>query len=81
VILHILRGSAVFVPKTAAAGHYSQNIKAAKDCQLVRITLARNSWVYPEISAGKQHLNIRFMDSRNHPVNDETITFELSVCY
>lgn len=81
VILHILRESSTFTAKVAPAGHYSQSLKAAKDCQLLRITLPRDALVYPEISAGRQHLNIRFISSPDGKPTDENTPFELSLCH
>ena len=81
VILHILRESAVFETKSSHAGHYSQNLKGTKDCQLVRVKLLRDSLVFPEISAGRQHLNIRFITINDNKPSHENTGFELSLCH
>lgn len=81
VILHILRGSVTFTQKTAHEGQYSQNLKMVKDCQLVRIKLSQNSEVYPMISAGRQSVNIRFLQVSNNKSAVENIPFELCLCH
>lgn len=79
VILHILRGSVDFKAKTANHGLYSQNLKAIKDCQLIRIKMSNDCQAYPEISAGRRHLNIRFM--KDHKLSQDEINFELCTCH
>lgn len=79
VILHILRGSVAFKAKTANHGSYSQNLKAIKDCQLIRIKMPKDCEAYPEISAGRRHLNIRFI--KDHQPSQDEINFELCTCH
>ncbi len=81
VILHILRGSVTFTPKTAPEGQYSQNLKMVKDCQLIRVKLPRDSHVYPTISAGKHSANIRFLSVSDHKSCIDNIAFELCLCH
>lgn len=79
VILHVLRESVPFRKKTTETGHYSQNLKTLKDCQLIRVKLPKQANAYPEISAGRRHLNVRFVND-NTP-SQEAIEFELSTCH
>lgn len=81
--LAILRESSDATPREAEEGYYQQNLDAGAPVQLLRVGLARDATVFPEISAGKHRFTVRFMENRDgeRPVQTEqTIPFQLSIC-
>ena len=59
-ILQLLRGSGNRTNYMATNGVYQQMLAGAKPAQMLRIELADNSPCYPEVSANKYAINIRF---------------------
>ena len=83
-VLRLTRNSALPRQLAAEGGFYQQQLDASAPCQLVRVTLAEQDEVYPEISGGKHRFSIRFFrhtDPNLRPqVVQETVWFELHCC-
>ena len=83
IILHILRGSGTATPCTATQGAYQQMLGGAKPAQMLRVTLTDDATCFPEVSANKYAINIRFncLDGTQRPRPYEMdLTFELTLC-
>lgn len=68
---------------SAEAGFYQTNLDRNTQLNLIRLRLARASGVFPEVSAGKHRLTVRFVewkgiDERPVPTTDR-IDFELTM--
>lgn len=64
IILNILRGSGSPTEQLASRGAFQQMLGGAKPAQMLQIQLADNIQCYPEISANKYAMNIRFMSMK-----------------
>ena len=83
VILHILRGSGAAMPCQAKQGAYQQMLSGAKPAQMLRVMLPEDATCFPEISANKYAINIRFsqFDGIQKPRPcDQELSFELALC-
>ncbi|MCX7627972.1 MAG: cell division protein ZapD [Methylophilaceae bacterium] len=83
IILHILRGSGTATRYTASQGAFQQMLGGIKPAQMLRITLADEMTCFPEVSANKYAINIRFscMDGLQRPRPCETdVQFDLTLC-
>lgn len=83
IILHILRGSGTATPYMAPQGAYQQMLGGAKPAQMLRITLSDDATCFPEVSANKYAINIRFncLDGTQRPRPYEAdIAFDLTLC-
>lgn len=83
IILHILRGSGVPSFQVAARGMYQQMLGGAKPAQMVRVRVDDALECYPEVSANKYAINIRFhhVEGAEKPHACESdIDFELTLC-
>ncbi len=83
VILHILRGSGAASPCQAHQGAYQQMLSGAKPAQMLRVMLPEDASCFPEISANKYAINIRFsqFDGIQKPRPcDLELSFELALC-
>ncbi|MFP1922428.1 cell division protein ZapD [Lonsdalea quercina] len=78
MILDLIRNSAIFRPQISLKGFYQDN---AADADLLRIQIAQELQLYPQISGHKSRYAIRFMplDSEHGQVPDR-LTFELACC-
>ena len=65
LILGITRESTSPMNILAEKGFYQQNIDSNAPVQLIRVGLPHDSEYFPEISAGKQRVSIRFMLQQN----------------
>lgn len=83
IILHILRGSGATIRLTANNGIYQQMLGGAKPAQMVRIELADDLNCFPEVSANKYAINVRFngleTSQRPRPC-DFDVPFALTLC-
>lgn len=82
IVLRLLRASGHPESQSAANGTY-QLTMSGRNAQMLRIRLAPNEPVIPEISANKYALNIRFMlpETITRPkVVERTVQFELTFC-
>jgi cell division protein ZapD len=83
IILHILRGSGVTSKLIAPNGAYQQMLGGVKPAQMLRIELADKLKCFPEVSANKYAINIRFniLDFTQKPQKyDEDVSFTLTLC-
>ena len=83
IILHILRGSGSNSKLVAQNGAYQQMLGGAKPAQMLRIELNNTLTCFPEVSANKYAINIRFnvLDFTQKPQKyDEDVSFSLTLC-
>ena len=82
LILSIVRGTGKERSLTADNGFYHEAMQTSPSCQLLRITLPQASPYYPEISAGKHRLTIRFItdDLLSQEQVNRDINFQLTCC-
>ena len=82
-ILHILRGSGVSAKFTATNGFYQQMLGGAKPAQMLKIEIPDSCPCFPEVSANKYAINVRFngMDFVQKPKQcDHDIDFKMTLC-
>lgn len=83
IILHILRGSAVVSPLNAPQGAFQQMLGGAKPAQMLRITLDDSLACFPEVSANKYAINIRFITLDRALKSSQCnydVAFKLTLC-
>ena len=83
IILHILRGSGATTQLTATQGFYQQMLGGAKPAQMLRIELDDRLECFPEVSANKYFINIRFnnLESTERPrLCEADVDFKLTLC-
>jgi cell division protein ZapD len=83
IILHILRGSGATTKLVANGGAYQQMLGGAKPAQMLRIEVADDLICFPEVSANKYAINIRFnsLDCAQKPQQcDQDVKFALTLC-
>ncbi|MGQ0442154.1 MAG: cell division protein ZapD [Methylophilaceae bacterium] len=83
VILHILRGSGVTTRYTAHNGFYQQMLGGSKPAQMLKIEVLDDCPCFPEVSANKYAINVRFngMDFVQKPKQcDHDIDFSMTLC-
>lgn len=82
IVLRLLRGAGERQNAVAPAGCYQQML-AGKACQLVRVWVAGEEGVFPEISANKYMVWIRFstadQSSKPQPVPRD-VPFQMALC-
>jgi len=84
LVVDLIRKSVTPEAKMAEDGFFQLNLESGAPYQLVRVLLDDTSNVYPEISASKHRVIVRFMrlDRRTghpHQVNHD-VNFELAIC-
>ena len=82
-ILDVIRKSGRFEDKLAEKGFFIEKLDPKKNILLIRITLTSDLYYYPQISVGKQRLNIMFMskDNKNNLISHkEDVAFILTTC-
>ena len=82
-ILEVIRKSGRFEDKLAEKGFFIEKLDPKKNILLIRITLTSDLYYYPQISVGKQRLNIMFMskDDKNNLISHkENVAFILTTC-
>lgn len=80
-LLTIIRNSASSQTITAENGFYQQSMNPKQTCELIQVSVSPSLQVYPEISAGKHRLMIRFIEpalKEKAKQTAKTITFQLS---
>ncbi len=83
IILHILRGSGVPVKHVAQQGAYQQMLGGARPAQMLRVTVDDSLGCFPEVSANKYAINVRFnvLETAQKPRQFEAdVPFELTLC-
>jgi cell division protein ZapD len=83
IILRILRGSGATGKVLAVNGAYQQMLGGAKPAQMLKIEMADDLKCFPEVSANKYAINIRFntLDCTQRPQKfEEDVPFALTLC-
>ena len=83
IILHILRGSGASTNLIAINGAYQQMLAGAKPAQMLRIAVADDVTCFPEVSANKYAINVRFNtpECLQRPQKYEAdVKFTLTLC-
>lgn len=83
ILLRILRGSGAPATCTARVGAYQQMLGGGKPAQMLRVELPEDAICFPEISANKYAIGIRFscLDGTQKPRPcDFDVEFKLSLC-
>jgi len=83
IILRILRGSGITTKLVAYSGAYQQMLGGAKPAQMLRIEVADDVICFPEVSANKYAINIRFNTlecSQKPQKHEDDVKFSLMLC-
>jgi cell division protein ZapD len=83
IILRILRGSGATGKIVAIGGAYQQMLGGAKPAQMLKIEMSDDLKCFPEVSANKYAINIRFntLDCTQKPQKfEEDVPFSLTLC-
>jgi cell division protein ZapD len=83
IILHILRGSGATTKLIAINGSYQQMLGGAKPAQMLRIEVDDDLTCFPEVSANKYAINVRFnsLETAQRPRPcDFDVPFSLTLC-
>ena len=83
IILRILRGSGSSTKLVAPNGMFQQMLGGSKPAQMLKIDIPNNLTCFPEVSANKYAINIRFniLDFTQKPQKfDEDVNFTLTLC-
>lgn len=82
--LTTIRESATPLQRTAENGYFEQTLDSAGELQLIRVLVPLSVESYPTVSAGRQRLNVRFMQwipgEARSPQVEEDIEFSLMLC-
>lgn len=82
--LRLVRESSADNQYVAELGFYQLSLDPNQPNQIIRVLVDSNYQCYPEISAGKHRISIRFMNQidpdKNPSQVDEDINFQLSCC-
>lgn len=82
--LSVVRESVKYSEHVAENGFFQRSLVPGAPCQIIRVFVDQNSNVYPEISAGKHRITVRFMEaenSANRPLQTgQNISFRLGLC-
>ncbi len=84
-LLSLTRDSAGAESVIATNGTYQKTLDSQTPCELIRITMQQSTHCYPEISAGRHHMSVRFLEHDiNHKERGQQVTtdipFKLSCC-
>ena len=83
IILHLLRSNGVENNCLAKEGCYEKSIAASKPAQLLQLTMTDDCGCFPEISANKYAINVRFysmsLNEKAQACNDD-IRFKMTLC-
>ncbi|WP_407276610.1 cell division protein ZapD [Halothiobacillus sp. DCM-1] len=84
LVVQLIRTSVQPAPQRAESGFFQLNLDLGAPYQLIRVIAERNAPYYPEISASKHRVTVRFMQmdrQTGHPyqVNFD-VPFELAAC-
>lgn len=84
LVLDLTRKSAMSVKEIATNGTYQKSLGTQTLCQLVRISMRSDLGMYPEISANKHRVNIRFLqlnfEQGKPALANQDVPFELACC-
>ena len=83
-LLWLIRESAEAADKLAINGMYQHNMQKGADCRLLRVSIAGDSTLFPEISGSQHRFTVRFLEWSS--VNSRAVqtghdvAFQLSIC-
>lgn len=84
LVLTLARQANVATKEIATGGIFQKSLNAQNTPQLLRLVLRTEYGVYPEISANKHRVNIRFIqanfDIDKNPLTTQDIPFEFTCC-
>jgi cell division protein ZapD len=83
IIMHILRGSGATTPLQAVHGVYQQMLGGAKPAQMLRIEVPDELEYFPEVSANKYAISVRFynLDRTAKPRQcEQDVDFKMTLC-
>jgi cell division protein ZapD len=84
IVLELTRQSSVPTREIAMNGTYQKTLNSQAACQLVRVSIRQDIGVFPEISANKHRVNIRFLQANfehgKPALANQDIQFELTCC-
>ncbi len=84
LVLDLTRQSSVPTRETATGGTYQKTMSAQTNCQIIRVKIRPDIGVFPEISANKHRINIRFLfanfEQGKPALATQDIPFELTCC-
>lgn len=84
LVLNLTRQSSLPTKEIALGGTFQKTLNTQTTCQLLRLNLRFDANVYPEISANKHRVNIRFLqatfDEGKAALAIQDIPFELTCC-
>ncbi len=83
LLLDIIRKSSKARERITEKGFYHETLDAQSPCQLIRVALPKDTMLYPEISAGRHRITVRFIApniiARPQQTN-KNVTFALTKC-
>lgn len=83
LLLSLLRGTGTAQKVAASNGQFQQSLPAGKAYQLLRLRIAENSGLIPEISANRLMVSVRLVrsdENGSQPAHAESAAFELTLC-
>lgn len=83
LLLELIRDSGHLEKQQAVNGFYQMTLDPLLPCQLIRVAVAADAPVFPEMSAGKHRLCVYFMaaDFHKRPVQSNlNLNFQLALC-
>jgi len=84
LILQVIRDSTDPFDEIAESGFYQKNLDSNQTCLMIRVSLPKDTNVFPEISAGKHRFTIRFLTACNPSSRPEqskqNIEFKIACC-
>lgn len=83
ILLHLLRHSGEAKDKVAMTGVFHQLLGGSKPAQMLRIELPEDVLYYPEVSANKYAINVRFHQLDDHYKQQQVLDdvhFKLTLC-
>jgi cell division protein ZapD len=83
-ILWLIRESARPSRKQAVNGMYQHSVQKDDNCRLLRVSLAKGSSLFPEISGSQHRFTVRFLEwstvERRAIQTGHDVPFQLSIC-
>jgi cell division protein ZapD len=84
LVLNLTRQSSIATKEIAEGGVFQKSLNAQSTPQLLRLVVRNEYNVYPEISANKHRVNIRFIqanfENEKNPVATQDIPFDFACC-
>jgi len=83
-VMWLIRESALAEDKLAINGMYQHNMQKGVFCRLLRVSLAEDSRLFPEISGSQHRFTVRFLEwstvDRRAVQTGHDVPFQLSIC-